>query len=68
MAQITMNLRVEYRPAFDALLACAREIGATHGDERAMAWAGSLLEADFDLFCRVTTDSRPTLRVIQGGR
>jgi hypothetical protein len=68
MARVVMTLRVEYRPAFDALLACAHEIRATHGDECAAAWASAALEADFDLFCRIVSDTRPVLRLIQGGR
>lgn len=68
MAAITFNLSFERRPAFYALLDCAKEIAETHGEEAAAAWAQGVLDADFDLFVRLRTDRRPTLRLIQGGR
>ncbi|WP_347271813.1 hypothetical protein [Rhizorhabdus histidinilytica] len=68
MAQTVLTLKCECRPALDALIACAREIAETHGEDRAMAWASAALEADFDLFWRVVSDTRPALRLVQGGR
>jgi hypothetical protein len=68
MAQAMLTLKFEGRPSLDALIACAREIAETHGEDRAMAWASAALEADFDLFWRVVSDTRPALRLVQGGR
>jgi hypothetical protein len=68
MAQAMLTLKFERRPALDALIACAREIAETHGEDRAMAWAAAQVDADLDLFVRVVTERRPVLRLINGGR
>lgn len=69
MAQIDLVLTTEARPAYWALLDCARAIAATHGEDAAVKWAQEALEGDFDLFVRVGAKSlKPQFRLIEGGR
>lgn len=67
MARIVATLTASFTPAFYALIALAEETKATHGEEFASEWANRTLRADFDLFCRIGTEVRPALRLINGG-
>lgn len=67
MARLTLCLTATFTPAFYALLETAQLIAERHGDERAQEWASAALQVDMDLFCVIATDSRPQLRLIQGG-
>lgn len=63
-----LNLTAELTPAFYALLECAETIAEQHGPDRAEEWARTVLVADIELFCRIGSDRRPALRLIDGGR
>jgi hypothetical protein len=68
MAQTTLTLSAHFTPAYYALLNTAEVIKARHGEDTAMAWALKTLQADFGLFCTLSADRRPELRLIIGGR
>ena len=69
MALSTLILSTELRPAYHALIACAKEVADTHGEEVAAEWAQKVLSQDFDLFVRMSVEKpRATLQLIAGGR
>lgn len=67
MARMITTLTTTFTPAYYGLLEAAQTIAERHGDDRAMEWVTRVMEADFDLFCRVSVDSKPKLRLIRGG-
>ncbi|MEG3086168.1 hypothetical protein [Sphingomonas sp. PB4P5] len=67
MARTTLTLSAHFTPAFYELLNTAEAIKERHGPDRATEWAHKAMEIDFDLFCSIRSDRRPSLRVIRGG-
>lgn len=67
MTAITLNLSATYTPAFYVLAECAQQIALAHGEDVAIDWAHRVLDADIELFCVISADRRPALRLIQGG-
>jgi hypothetical protein len=67
MAQTVISLSVHFTPAFHEMMNTAEAIKDRWGEERAIAWVQKTLEADFDLFCNLKADQKPSLRLITGG-
>lgn len=67
MARVTLSLTATFTPAFYALLEAAQLIAERNGEARAQEWISGVLGADMDPFCVIASDSRPQLRLIQGG-
>lgn len=68
MASCNLTLSAQVTAAYHELLNTAEAIKQTHGEDVAIAWAQRTFEADFDLFVRLSTEERPSLRLIEGGR
>lgn len=67
MAIVNLTVTMNARPAYYALLDCAREIALTHGEDAAVEWAQAALGRDVGMFIKTGMDRRPALRLIQGG-
>jgi hypothetical protein len=68
MARLCLTISAHATPAYYELLNAAQAIALSHGEEVAIAWAQAVLSRDMDFFISMKSDSRPELRVIEGGK